>query len=251
MFGMNAADPDFTNPTGLSEREMLDNALCRLKGMVVEMKIGQLEELARMRAIGMDCARRLERRARGRLSPAEEAVFARRSRGIINDFVTVARAVRQIIVLEQELAGLRPARRDGRAQQSAQPAPPNMPVLPRPKAMPSALPGVLRDDLQEYYDHRPVGEAVSWIRSTLSIEPPADDPFGARPQREVSVAPEAEPPEAAGGVPLDAAPSVAAPRRLKATHPSGSDVCLDDPLPAASAAIGAGPERHPAARGPP
>ena len=124
------------------------------------------------------------RRARGRLSPVEEAVFARRSRGIIVDFVSVARAVRQIIVLEQELAGLRPTRRGVPGPKDALPDLPGLPelsALPALKTLPQIFPARVGDDLHEYYDTQPVGEAVGWIRETLRIDAPANDPFMIRP----------------------------------------------------------------------
>jgi hypothetical protein len=158
--------------------------------MIVEVTVRQLEELARMRAMGMEHARQLDRRAHGRLSPVEEAVFAKRSRGIVNDFVSVARAVRQIMVLEQELAGLRPARRSGKAPEDRAESP-DLSRLPRPARPPKGFVMPLRDDLREHYDHRPVGGTVSWIRGTLGIEPPADDPFRAHLEREPPVEAEA------------------------------------------------------------
>jgi len=177
MFLMRAAETQSWTPTNRPDSEAANDAVARMQAIVLEMTVRQLEELARMRAIGMTAVRQLERSMLGRLSPAEEAVFARRSRGIINDFVKVARAVRQIIVLERELAGLRPSRRGGI---KAMKKPAEAPGLPRMKTLPRVFPRSADDDLQEYYDHRPVGEAVGWIRGTLGIEAPEGDPFGSR-----------------------------------------------------------------------
>ena len=188
MFLMCADAIHSTNSDDRLEGAALDEAVRSLKATIVAMTASQLEELARMRAVGMQCVRQLDRRAHGRLDLLEEALFARGSRGVINDFVKVARAVRQIILLEQELAGLRPARRGGQNSKAGAKAPPDLRGMAAVKALDGAFPKALGDDLLEYYDHRPVGEAVAWIRGTLGIAAPADDPFRTRAEAQAEVA---------------------------------------------------------------
>ena len=148
----------------------------------------QLDELARMRAAGMEWVGRLEDVLAGRVDPDVDPVIAR-SRGFVSDFVKVARAVRQIKVLEQELAGLRPARRrnpeedDERGSSSGSRRPERLRWRPLK---------LLPEDTNDVYDHRPVGEAVGWIRQILGIKAPADDPFRA-PSQEPEDEPPAEP----------------------------------------------------------
>jgi hypothetical protein len=134
----------------------------------------QLRELHRMRKVGMVFVHQLERSAKGKLDPEVESVFAHRSKGIIRDYATVARAVRQILLLEQELRGIRKPRRDrkARTEKAAAVAQGKQDGKLRP----------LGDNLTEYYDFRPVGEAIGFIRETLAIAPPENDPFP-KPER--------------------------------------------------------------------
>jgi hypothetical protein len=149
----------------------------------------QLDELARMRAAGMEWVGRLEDVLAGRIDLDADPVIAR-SRGFVADFVKVARAVRQIMVLEQELAGLRPARRRSPDEDDERGSSRGACRSKRPRWRPLKL---LPEDTTDIYDGRPVGEAVGWIRHILGIEAPADDPF-----REPSPKPEGEPPAEPG-----------------------------------------------------
>jgi hypothetical protein len=65
-----------------------------------------LDDMHRLRALGMEGAERNERQARGLLTMAEQDAAVRCDTGL--RFVKIARAVRQIIVLEQETMGTRP-----------------------------------------------------------------------------------------------------------------------------------------------
>ena len=156
-----------------------------LEPFAIDLVAWQLVELARMRAVGMGWVKLLGQVLDGRIDPGFHPAFFK-SRGFVPDFVKVARAVRQIMVLEQELAGLRPARRrnpdedDERGSSSGSRRP------KRPRWRPR---GLLPDDTKDVYDGRPVGEAVGWIRQILGIKAPADDPF-----REAPPEPEHEPP---------------------------------------------------------
>jgi hypothetical protein len=172
MFLMPAAAAQTSPHANHATEAAVAAAVARVRLMVLEMTARQLDELARMRGIGMNYARQLERAAFGRLRAEEEAIFARKSRGIVNEFLGVARAVRQIVVLEQELAGLRPARRGPRVARAVASA------AKRSRTGGGGL-GPLRDDLGEIYDTRPVGEAVRWVRRTLGIAAPVGDPFAA------------------------------------------------------------------------
>jgi hypothetical protein len=134
----------------------------------------QLLELGRMRRVGLVFVRRLELSAKGKLDPEIETVFAHRSKGIIKDYATVARAVRQILLLEQELRGIRKPRRDRKAK------PEQAAVTAQGKQDGKLRP--LGDNLTEYYDFRPVGEAIGFIREALAIEPPENDTFP-KPER--------------------------------------------------------------------
>jgi hypothetical protein len=136
-----------------------------------------------MRKVGMVFVHQLELSAKGKLDPEIETVFAHRSKGIIRDYASVARAVRQILLLEQELRGIRKPRRDRKAK------PEKMAVNAQGKQDGKLRP--LGDNLTEYYDFRPVGEAIGFIRKTLAIEPPENDPFPP-PERKVA---EAAPPD--------------------------------------------------------
>ena len=144
----------------------------------------QLNELARMRAAGMEWVGRLEDVLAGRIDPDLDPAFAK-SRGFVFDFVKVARAVRQIMVLEQELTGLRPVRRRTPKDDGDEP---DWSPGSRGRRRSSWRP-LRPDDGKDCYDFRPVDEAVEWIRKTLFIEAPANDPF-----REASQEPESEPP---------------------------------------------------------
>jgi hypothetical protein len=151
----------------------------------------QLLELGRMRRVGLVFVRRLELSAKGKLDPEIETVFAHRSKGIIRDYATIVRAVRQILLLEQELRGIRKPRRDRKAK------PEQAAVTAQGKQDGKLRP--LGDNLTEYYDFRPVGEAIGFIREALAIAPPENDPFP-KPERKAA---EREPSEAAEAAPPD------------------------------------------------
>src|ERR1039457_5660226 len=66
----------------------------------------QLGDLGKLRAMGMDFATELHRVAMAKSPEAEDSPLAQ-DRNLALSFTRVSRAVRQIIVLEQELMGLR------------------------------------------------------------------------------------------------------------------------------------------------
>jgi hypothetical protein len=161
-----------------------DRFLAGIREAAQRVKDRQLHELRRMRRIGMVFVHQLKLSAKGRLDPEVETVFAHRSKGIIRDYATIARAVRQILLLEQELLGIRKPRRDRKAKSEK--------VAMVAPAAESRQDGKLRplgDNLTEYYDFRPVGEAIGFIRETLAIEPPENDPFPPPERKPAEAAP--------------------------------------------------------------
>lgn len=141
---------------------------------IARLTVLQLAELARMREMGMRYAEGLERWATGGSLPlAEELAYRRRSRGVIRDFVSVARAIRQIIVLEMELTG---QREPDRSRPRRRPEP-DFDIAPVGRIRPLNPLAPLRDNLGDAHDHEPVGIAVDWIRETLAIDTPENDPF--------------------------------------------------------------------------
>ena len=74
----------------------------------------ELADLCRLRAIGMEIAEQVGRRAAGELSGHQEKALGRTADATLS-FARIARAIRQIVVLEQEIMGLRaPASAKGR-----------------------------------------------------------------------------------------------------------------------------------------
>ena len=92
--------------------------------VVVRETEAQLQDLNRMRAAGMMFIDRLERRANGLLRYDEEKIFERGG-DIFTGFARVSRAVRQIIVLEQEIFGLRAPPGPRARRMPTRPAAPN------------------------------------------------------------------------------------------------------------------------------
>ncbi len=75
----------------------------------IKTTAGSLDDLEQLRGFAMGFAERLDREGRGMLRETErEAVGYNNRTDITLRFVRVARAVRQIVVLEQEMLGLRP-----------------------------------------------------------------------------------------------------------------------------------------------
>jgi hypothetical protein len=76
------------------------------------VKTGTLDALAEMRGAGMNFIRRLDKRAAGQMDETELAGMARVGDDCVA-FERMARAVRQIIALEQETVGIRPMPQPG------------------------------------------------------------------------------------------------------------------------------------------
>jgi hypothetical protein len=119
----------------------------------------------------------------GKATPAEAALLASKD-GLFVEFMRTSRAVRQVIVLEMELLGLRAAPdRDGdpdapRDFDEIGLEPGNFGREPRD-------PGIVRND--GGYMYGPMEEVVARIRKDLRAEAPPNDPFAPRPAKAAAV----------------------------------------------------------------
>jgi hypothetical protein len=149
----------------------------------------RLDELDRLRGIGMARAMELERAGQA-LSPSPmltpEQTFRLRVRNV-DAFDRIGRAVRQIMTLEFELLGLFEA--------------PDRDAFPKPRKIKPELGGLLAkpwsdikpvkpidlSDLRLRPDYRngPMEDVVAGIRKTLGAEAPPNDPFAPPPKRKV------------------------------------------------------------------
>ena len=146
----------------------------------------RLKELDRLRDLGFLQVDRLTREAEA--VPQGEVFKALMGpKGGIADFDKLARAIRQIVVLEFELRGLfeapdRDAPRKLRLVKSDRPdfEPPDMERLMADlnDFEPSDLFNIRMD-----YRRGPMDQVVAGIRQTLGAEPPEDDPFAPPPER--------------------------------------------------------------------
>ncbi len=148
----------------------------------------RLEELDRLRDIGMDMAGKLSRAAYT-LPLAQHYSRLTGRYGYISELDRIIRAVRQIVVLEYELRGI--------FQAPDRDALPKMTLIDHDRERPDL--GDLndlndlndlrdppeRDDLLLRSDYRrgPLDVVVADIRKVLGAEPPADDPFSPPPER--------------------------------------------------------------------
>jgi hypothetical protein len=98
-------------------------AAIKAKTRPVEQTGLALDDLHRLRALGMEAAERNERQAQGVLTVREQDEAVRGDCGL--RFTRIAKAVRQIVVLEQEMMGLRdvPVPKGSAARPSADAAP--------------------------------------------------------------------------------------------------------------------------------
>jgi hypothetical protein len=138
-----------------------------------------LDDLHRLRALGMESAERNERQARGLLTMAEQENAT--PGDTLVRFVKVARSVRQIVVLEQETMGLRPMpeRRMAAAERPSSSQPKAAGPLPLPQAGEgqdgererSDLADRERDDLDDLYDYDdgPLEQVLAGVRKVLRV----------------------------------------------------------------------------------
>jgi hypothetical protein len=149
---------------------------------IAALTLLRLAELDRLREAGMDQAMRLTAAAEG-LSPVDEYRRMVGPGGTIAQYDKVAKAVRQVVVLEFELRGLFKA--------------PERDDFFTPRLVKEDLLGDLYDydDLFDFdkarrglgdlndlrvrldYSNGPLDALIADIRHTLGVEPPEDDPF--------------------------------------------------------------------------
>jgi hypothetical protein len=140
--------------------------------VVVRETEAQLQDLNRMRAAGMMFIDRMERRANGLLRYDEEKIFER-GVDIFTGFARVSRAVRQIIVLEQEIFGLRPPSGTRAAANGNAPATRDPYRTLSERSFSEC--DTDRSDLNDLndYDNGPIDVVVARIAKTLGVEPKA------------------------------------------------------------------------------
>ena len=153
----------------------------------------RLKELDRLRDLGFLQIERLTQEAKA-IPQGEVFKALLGPKGGVADFDKLARAIRQIMVLEFELRGLfeapdRDAPRKLRLVKSD-----------RPGFEPPKLEKLLGDlepldpfNIRTDYRRGPMDQVVAGIRQTLGAEPPEDDPFASPPER--AVAPVPQPPQ--------------------------------------------------------
>jgi hypothetical protein len=147
-----------------------------------------LEELDRLRDIGMEMAGKLSRAA-DVLPLAQHYSRLTGRYGYISELDRIIRAIRQIVALEYELRGI--------FQGPDRDALPKITLIDHDRERPDlgdlhdlndlndARDPVERDDLLLRSDYRrgPLDVVVADIRKVLGAEPPADDPFSPPPER--------------------------------------------------------------------
>jgi hypothetical protein len=175
---------------------------------LVALTRDRIAELDRLRAMGLQVARRLSDAVDG-LPPEEAVRQIIGKKGVAEAFERTLRAIRQTVVLEFELRGLFKA---------PDRAAPRRLRLARPvfgEFFDTAEIERERDDLRTRSDYRigPLDEVVAGIRKALGAEPPPNDPF-APPGGPKSAQPKS--PEAAP-VPSVPEPAIPKPRPAKAS----------------------------------
>ena len=152
-----------------------------------QLKASQMAEILDMRAVGSEIMERLGRHASGLLMEREERAFIG---DVCLGFTRVTRAIRQIIALEMELTGQRPAppvraRRPVPVPVAAEPVVADERVEPE---QPEQEADDLResDDLDDYgdyddYDQGPIDAVLGRVRDTLGMPPKAPEPAMAAP----------------------------------------------------------------------
>jgi len=223
MFSMSATDQAACGPTDRTpagrdaERPEAVAAAdeARRARVVAAARTEQLADLKRLRDVGMIFVDQLERRSRGLLRMDEENAFSPDIDAPLA-FARLSRAVRQIIVLEQEIMGLRPvARSPVNADPANAPANANVAAsAPEPSRNAGDRTEDERDrgDLNDLddYDRGPIEDVVGRIKSALGVgsaeksfaepsPPPTPPAKGAGCEPGSSVSLHAPPPLAGGG----------------------------------------------------
>jgi hypothetical protein len=187
-----------------------------------ELRAQQFVELARLRALGMQNVETLSRWSTGDLTDQEAKALAGMG-GFVMEYCRVAKAIRQVIVLELELSGQREAPdRDAIREPGEQDA-----------SNPQEQYGERRERGDSYersdYDNGPLDLVIAKVRKALRADAPENDPFKPRKPRKTSA---------------DAAPVETAPVNVTPT-----DVTLDD-VPPLKVANDGGKAKAAAAIGP-
>ncbi len=137
---------------------------------IATLKARRLQELARLRDIGMRKSDDIGRWLDGDIT-ADESKKLLGKGGIVMEFTRVSRAVRQIITLEMEICGLKDGPdRDGwssvKKNASEEKDAPDLERF-----------GALTFHEVGDYDNRPLDQVVASLRKTLNAEAPPRDPF--------------------------------------------------------------------------
>jgi hypothetical protein len=149
---------------------------------LVQLKERRLEELGRLIDIGLEKGHQLAVIHKS-LPPEQELQLLLGRNGSITEFERVARAVRQLVVLEMELHGVFAA--------------PNRDASPKTKVLRFARDPAERKqpnlddpadwDVRSDYDAGPLDQVVAGIRKVLGVEAPKNDPFAPPPDRKASL----------------------------------------------------------------
>ena len=180
----------------------------------------RLEELDRLRDIGMEMASKLSTAADA-LPLAQHYSRLTGRYGFISELDRIIRAIRQIVALEYELRGI--------FEGPDRDALPKITLIDHDRERPDL--GDLndlndlrdpkeRDDIALRSDYRrgPLDVVVADIRKVLGAEPPADDPFSPPPERRQAAPPTGN---------SDAAPAIRPPSRGMGAKPKpGMKVAL-------------------------
>ena len=167
-------------PDALSRRiadPVIGEALAKMQLAAIDMAEQQIAELDRMKKVGMRIVAQIERTLRGKPCLDDKTLFGRNSQGICGNFVKVGRVIRQIDILLEELRGFRPPLR-GKEWEEREEHLAKVQSRVSETARREYSRG-LHDDMADFYDYRPMGQTVEWIRLTLAIAPPTADPFKA------------------------------------------------------------------------
>ena len=206
-------------PDAISRRiadPVIGEALAKMQLAAIDMAERQIAELERMQKVGFRIVREIERAVKGKSRLDDKTLFGRNQRGIVGNFVMVGRVIRQIDLLLEELRGFRPPLRgkewDEREERLAK-------IRSRvPENVRREYSLWPRDDLADYYDYRPMGQTVEWIRLTLAMAPPPVDPFKA------AAPDEPEPPPKPAPEPEITAEKPASRKRLRVSHAPAQEI---------------------------
>ncbi len=200
-------------PDALSRRisdPVIGEALAKMQLAAIDMAEQQIAELERMKKVGMRIVDQIDRTLRGKPCLDDKTLFGQNRRGICGNFVMVARVIRQIDILLEELRGFRPPLR-GREWEEREEHLAKIQSRVSETARRQYSHG-LHDGIADYYDYRPMGQTVEWIRLTLAIAPPAVDLFKVEPE---------PPPEPE---PEIIAQEPASPKRVRVSHAPAQEI---------------------------